>query len=284
MRHMALEIAFVANNSSNTIPTIASDDGVNWSGNTATPLQAGSGGGISTATFGNYVALSFGEGSARQVVLSPSPGIWSTETSFDNAVFGALCYFSNRLFLISSALTGESPLLYVCSSADGTGWTLRQPLARRTSCQPALAVFNGALFMAFADENGKFMITSTTDGTNWSDSLQLNESTKFSPALAVHNGELCVVFVAANASGNILVCRSSDGRFWTGNQAIGETTNGPPSAISYSGRLYVSFIAKNPTNTLLVCSSPDAQNWSGNINTHQSTQPNFDTNKLYVRP
>jgi hypothetical protein len=281
---MTLEIAFVANNPSKVILTIASEDGNVWTGNTPTPVSASDGGGISATTFGRAVALCFGEGSGRRVILSTAPGLWSTEAAFDNAVFGAVCGYSNRLFLLSTGFSGEAPPLYSCSSTDGVTWTARQPLNIRSSCQPALAVFNGALFMVYTNENNNFMVASSQDGENWSASLQLNESTNFSPALTAHNGELCVVFVAANPSGDVLICRSTDGRFWTGNQRIGQTTNGPPSTVSYNGRLYVSFIAKNSTNTLLICSSSDAQDWGQNVNTHQSTQPGWDTNKLFVRP
>src|SRR5262249_32601081 len=115
----------------------------------------------------------------------------------------ALAEFNGRLHM---AFLDDNPSksdLWICQSPDGKMWskctTITQQNRAASKAAPALAAFNGKLYMAFVDSDwqndlshpiGKtdIWICSSSDGTNWSPVTNITSlnhaATKGAPALA----------------------------------------------------------------------------------------------------
>ena len=117
------------------------------------------------------------------------------------------------------ALTGTSPI-----------WSSGNSVNQLSQTAPALAVFNGTLFLAFVATDGtnNLYVCSSTDGVNWTGGEKVNQLSQKAPALAVFNGTLFLAFVATDGTNNLYVCSSTDGVNWTGGEKVNQLSQKAP--------------------------------------------------------
>jgi hypothetical protein len=150
-----------------------------------------------------------------------------------------------------------------------TGLGPHAVVTEASKCAPALAVFDGKLWMAFVANNdtNTLLLSSSPDGVNWTREKPPNESSKCSPALAGSEERLYLAFVADNDSNDLLVTSTDDGMSWTRGAAPNESSKcGPALSGNYglvpnepenSFRLWMAFVANNDSNDLLITESID---------------------------
>jgi hypothetical protein len=144
--------------------------------------------------------------------------------------------------------------------------------------QPALASFNGNLYVAFQanDSSHTFFVTSSSDGTN------LPTATGYSnihigsaPALAVYDGNLYAAFQANDSSHALFVTSSSNGTDWPTAWPISNVLIGSAPAMAvFNGELYVAFRANDSSNDLWIASSSNGTSFSSQVISGQSVGGN----------
>ena len=109
-------------------------------------------------------------------------------------------------------------------------WTGGEKVNQLSQTAPALAVFNGTLFLAFVATDGtnNLYVCSSTDGVNWTGGEKVNQLSQKAPALAVFNGTLFLAFVATDGTNNLYVCSSTDGVNWTGGEKVNQLSQKRP--------------------------------------------------------
>src|SRR5215470_16683042 len=175
---MSMYLAFVANNNTNRLLVSNSANGNNWQ---------------PSSQVGN-------ESSKR------APAI-----SFINS--------GPQGFTLGFVANDASNQLLVSHSADGQTWSPNTHVQNQASkAAPALAVFDGKLWIAFVANNAsnQLLVSESAGGKNWSPSTQVqNQSSKAPPALGVFDSKLWIAFVANDASNQLLVTHSAGGKNWS---------------------------------------------------------------------
>jgi hypothetical protein len=147
---------------------------------------------------------------------------------------------------------------------------------RNTDFGPALAAFNGALYVAWTgtDSNHHINIASSTDGVHFGNQVtpfaSEGNNTGFAPALAVFHGRLYVGWTGTDSNHHINVASSADGIHF-GNQVTpflgsNNTVNAPAlgtfaSSSQPNGALVVGWSGTDPNHTLNFSSSADGINF-----------------------
>jgi len=222
-------VAFKANDSSNSIHIGSSADGITWGSFTTVPDQS----------------------------TSAAP---------------ALATFNNKLFLAWKA-NDSTNKIYYATSADGINWTwpahANSIPNQSTSASPALAAFNGSIYIAWKanDSSNKIFYGSSTNGTTWASSYSSvsGQSTSAAPALAAFNDKLFLMWKANDSSNKIYFAYSTDGTTWAwpanANSIPNQSTSASPAIAAFKGRLYISWKANSSNNKIYYGSSPDGLTW-----------------------
>jgi hypothetical protein len=176
-----LHVAFVANNSSNTLLVYYSStpgDPSSWSATVA--VNQTSANAPSLAAYGPsgqtgdlYLAFVANNGSGDIFVCSlPAGGVWSKAT-----VTGQACHFS-----------------------------------------PSLAVFGPTLYLAFAAANGSkdLLLCSRNANGTWSGAVPMNQSSSATPCAVAFGPNLSAGFIANNSGREVLLASASNPSSWTG--------------------------------------------------------------------
>ena len=170
-----LHIAFVANNSSNTLLVYFSatpDDPKSWSATVAT-----------NQTSANAPALA---------AYGPSgqPG---------------------ELYLAFVAENGSNDI-FVCSIAPNGTWSKATVSGQSCHFSPSLAVLNETLYLVFAAANGSndLLLSSLNANGSWSASVPMNQSTSATPCAVAFGAGLSAGFVANGSSGEILLVSAAN--------------------------------------------------------------------------
>jgi len=178
-----LQMAYIANNESNTLLRVGSATGVNWGPETAV---------------------------VSGVVHSSKAG-------------PALAAFNGQLHMAYIANNETNTLLHIASSDGvnwGPETAVSSGLTHSSKAGPALAAFNGQLHMVYIanNETNTLLHIASFDGVNWGPetvvSSGLTHSSKAAPALAVLDGQLHMAYIANNESNMLLHIASFDGVNW----------------------------------------------------------------------
>lgn len=127
------------------------------------------------------------------------------------------------------------------SRFDGSSWTNPQVVyGTGTDGDPALAVFDGRLYLAWRGVNPDQSIYWTTfNGTSWAPQQQINVHTTHGPALATLDNKLYLVWKGMDTDQN-LWWSSFDGNAWADQQEIPDTvTSTGPALAGFGGKLYI---------------------------------------------
>lgn len=157
---------------------------------------------------------------------------------------------------------------------DGTNYTFKD-IGNQSQNNPALAVFNDTLYMAFTGTNYHLNIWSSSDGLTWGNQhIYDQNSSKVGPALAVFNGLLYWAFTGTD--GYLNLWSSSDGVTF-GDQITFNGQAGNPSAVStvgpglgvFNNTLYLAYSDTN--QDLYTLATTDGRTWNPNYVTNEST-------------
>ena len=136
---------------------------------------------------------------------------------------------------------------------------------------PALAVFNGNLYLAWTgtdsnntlniarlDASGTSIVTQKTVGSNRSFT---------GPALAAYSGNLYLAWTGSVGSGeNLNIAVSSDGLDFTGHKLVGSNTSfTSPALAASSSALYIAWAGNDPNHTLNAAYSIDGLDFTGQV-------------------
>ena len=163
-------------------------------------------------------------------------------------------------------------LEYLGASFDGMQWSGQQVLSDRgTNTSPALAEFNGKLYMAWTgfagwkEEETRNIYWSTYDGTRWSGQQRVleyegAEATIASPALAEFKGKLYMAWTGYFSSN--VKWSTFDGTVppkprspWSPQQSADSSPLGltiSPTLAEFDGRLYMTWVGPehDPTGSI----------------------------------
>jgi hypothetical protein len=237
-----------------------------WMGNFPN-LPSANPGGLNTAlnpdNVDGYPDLAVGRVPARNVndVAVYVQKIITYETTIAQKVAGTFTFVHDEIYGALNLTTD----MVTASGLANTDSPIQYFLIENSSSVPALTVFNGSLWTAFADGNGNLQVCSSADGQNWPASSFFpvtNQSSSVPPAAiafapAGQKQQLWVAFVATNGSNDILLCSSADGQIWPASNvymAVKGATNSSPSLAVFNEQLWMAYIDLN--NNLQVRSSP----------------------------
>jgi hypothetical protein len=134
-------------------------------------------------------------------------------------------------------------------------------LAQTTFWQPALAAFNGKLYLAFAGTDRQLNVMSSTDGLNFGTPVVIpNNSSQVGPGLAAFNGSLYLAWAGTDSRHRINYVTSTDGVTWGGQTLFGnEASVGNPALAASSTQLLIAYNGVNSAHNLnvacIVCTS-----------------------------
>jgi|GEM_PF-1573593 len=191
----------------------------------------------------------------------------------------ALAVFNGKLYLAYRG-SGLSNNLYVCSSSDGSNWGSQTNVTDQNSAQttttagPALAAYNGRLYMGYEGKAGTSLngadlyICSTSDGTNWGSQTDVNDINGAQcfngVSLAVNGGLLFAIYHGAHTA-QIYGC-AFNGSAWSANQINFTDLNGAGSAIgpalsAFQNQFYTAYQGTLVSNNLW--EFPFTATWNG---------------------
>jgi hypothetical protein len=154
---------------------------------------------------------------------------------------------------IGGLFSGPSATIWF-TAFDGADWVIPDvPVSQNghslTSEGPAMALFNGKLFLAYKGAGSNDLWFNTFDGANWlATDLEITQNghskTDAGPALAVFNGKLFLAYKGAGS--NDLWFNTFDGANWLATDleisqnGRSQTDAGPALAV-YDGKLYLAY-------------------------------------------
>jgi hypothetical protein len=294
-----LWVAFVVNNSTDSVLLCSTADGQHWTDHTKVGETSKTA--LSLAAFHDrlwvaFVASDWNLRSNQLLICSSADGqTWTGPISVNgqtSRTAPSLAAFNNRLWVAFVANDGSNQLL-ICSSADGQTWT--GPISvhgQLSKTAPSLAVFAGPfddftphhhidrLWVAFVANNStdSVLLCSTHDGQTWTDNTRVGEGSQTAPSLAVRYHQMWIGFIANNASHEVLALWTLDGLDWygpgLGNSDLppsGQSSKIAPSLAFFEpnnpkslggASLFVAFVANDGSNQLLF-NAFNGANWSG---------------------
>ena len=270
-----LSLVYVLNDGSNQIYAAATDDIDDWTAPVS--VRQTSSAALCLAPFNGGLCLAFISNDINHKILTCLSTDGQTWT--DNAKSGqtsparpALAEFNGKLWLAFIANDSHHKLL-ICSSEDGKHWSDDKKVIgpttktdpETTSTGPALAAFNGSLWVAFIANNSsnQVLVCSSADGENWSsNSLVSNAASAYAPALTAFDGKLRLAFVQGDAT--VQVSSSPDGLAWSTTPLFaGVTSQAAPALAVFNETLWLACI--NSSNQITLYSSTDGMNWSDGL-------------------
>lgn len=141
-------------------------------------------------------------------------------------------------------------------------------LSAQSNISPAMAEFNGSLYIAWADTRYGLHITwsppgdfwptqNPPDGTKWQTGQPLNEFTYNAPALCVFGNKLYIAYTGIDHS-SLNVMSSQDGQRFSGKITIpAEVSGWGPALAVFGGRLFLAWTGVDQQRQLNIISSPD---------------------------
>jgi hypothetical protein len=286
-----LVACFVANNDTDDLLTIASQDGVNWTPNrrgyphlASRPALVRYGGNFYVA-FRNgrdelVVEWGYEEGAEIGIRWPPEFGGEldigiARSYSFPALVVVTPPYENNWLGMYFTAANDTSTMLYMkVETLSAWGHHTASALDGVSSqAGPAVVSHDRGITMAFLANNDTNDLLVLQGGPlSGLPHSSVGGSSKFAPALAFFRGQYWMAFVANNDTNDLLVANSDDGRQWSEATRIGGSSKDSPALAVLGDRLYMALVANNDSNDLLIKSSADGEHWSPDTRMNQSSK------------
>jgi hypothetical protein len=154
----------------------------------------------------------------------------------------------------------------------------KRTLDEYTPVGPALAAFNGRLFMAWTgiDEFAQLNVISSADGVTWrnQDKVVVREDSRYGPALCAFQGRLYMAWTGVDEFAQLNVISSVDGVNWRNEDkvVVQENSIATPALVSIhdplghpADRLYLSWTGTDRPNHLNLLSSSDGTTFSNKV-------------------
>jgi len=214
---------------------------------------------------------------APQPLVASAPAV-STFGDTSNAA-PALVEFHGKPFMAWSGSTdGSLKLAVVVRGQNGYQLASKVTLSNFLSPgrSPALAVFNGRAYMAWAGTNGQLNVVSTADGIHI-EKVTLADTSRAGPTLAAFNGRLYLGWTGLD--GRLNVESSANGMTFGNKVTLNETSfirSGnqfvelAPALASFGGRLYIAWTGTD--SHLNVESSSNGMVFSNKVTLGETSQ------------
>lgn len=126
------------------------------------------------------------------------------------------------------------------------------PTDKTSNWQPAIAAFNGKLYLAYTGLDGRLNVASSIDGQTFGASTIIpNNSSAVGPGLTAFNGNLYIAWAATDGRRTINIMRSADGVSWVNKQLFGsEASRGNPAIAGSSSQLLIAWNGTDNARTL----------------------------------
>jgi hypothetical protein len=174
-------------------------------------------------------------------------------TTFTDTTLAAptLARFQGKTFIAWSG-TGVGSLNVATVVKGGSGYQLTSKVTLGADLSPgrspALTVFNGRLYMAWSEPDGKLNVISSLDGIHFGNQVTLGDTSLAGPALAAFNGRLYLAWTGTD--GRLNFESSTDGMTFGNKLILNQTsyistgtqvTFLAPSLTSYAGKLWIAW-------------------------------------------
>lgn len=250
-----------------------SDDQNNWAWSDEHKMvQAFSEAAPALAVFlGNVCCVARGGGSDQTFYWMYYDGSsWSNYEKINGWSIGsngtpALAVFQDKLYVVARGENSDQT--FYCMTFDGelqVGWSRYYQINSEAGSPdgPALAVFNGTLYLAYRSEDHQLYYM-TFDGSYWSTYQHISSpaSTGSAPALVVFQDRLFCVF-RGNTGESTLWYMTFDGNDWSPEQQISEYvfSGDTPSLAVFQNKLYC--VARGLGDESLWWMTFDGESWS----------------------
>jgi hypothetical protein len=158
--------------------------------------------------------------------ISPAVALTFAQTAHQGP---SLAVFNNKIYIAVTGTNAQSTI-YINSSSDGINWpgTFQSlaPLASIPNAGPALAAFNGSLYLAWTNGGGnQIEIAHSSDGVNFGGTIDLGTNSAYistgSPALTATANDLVLSWLGTTSGQQaILTSYSTDGVNWSTPLAV----------------------------------------------------------------
>jgi hypothetical protein len=183
----------------------------------------------------------------------------------------SLAVYKDELHLgfVSSA----DNMLQTCTFADWRGWCNAASPGQGSYHSPAIADFDGKLWMASIDPNTQLIrILYTTNGLGWMEEPEIPGSTSLiAPAITAFDNALWLAFVEDDTERKLRITSSGD---WSTSKWIaGASSAHAPSLVVFKDTLWVAFLSNDSQKEIRLCqSSSDGSSWKPSISmNHQKS-------------
>ena len=122
---------------------------------------------------------------------------------------------------------------------DLEGRQLLSTLPETSDFAPAMAYFNGKIYIAWTGTNGDLNVESSSNGRTFGNKVTLPETSNAGPALASFDGRLDIAWTGTD--GRLNDESSSDGKSFGRKVTLPETSNAGPALASFGGRLDIAW-------------------------------------------
>jgi hypothetical protein len=185
--------------------------------------------------------------------------------------------FNNELWVAYGGLTSVDPkndtYVYVAENSNGginyggkSQVVVSGPDTVASDANPALAVFNGNLYLAYNDAYGNSNFVVSSDGYNWGSQVYgCNPGGNYfydaSPTLAVF-GSYLYVGLRDHDTQAMVICRIASNNSVTVTEYPSITLNFNPGLGVFNGSLYAAIESNANSHTIYFYTSPDGSNWT----------------------
>jgi hypothetical protein len=219
-------------------------------------------------------------------------------TEYSNILVGGQAYgmggvgtaiWNNNLYVAYTDNSGNGDL-WLIHTSDGTTFSAptqvtSSPTAVYSANNPSLAVYSGALYVAYVDSSGGPDYVSTTDGTSFSAVNKLCGGTAgASPSMAVFNSKLFMGYL--NATNHTLsVCTIETGYITSYSQYPSISLGDSPSLGVFGSTLYIAYRDNSSSHYIYLAYSSTGTSFTvstGPNSSHTSTAPSIVVHNGYL--
>lgn len=145
-------------------------------------------------------------------------------------------------------------LSLVIAGATAPGVASAVPTDKTSNWQPAIAAFNGRLYLAYTGLDGRLNVASSTDGVTFGASTIIpNNTSAVGPGLAAFNGELYIAWAATDGRRSINIMQSANGVSWVNKRLFRfDASLGNPALAGSSSQLLIAWNGTDGAHTLNV--------------------------------
>ncbi len=142
----------------------------------------------------------------------------------------AIAGFNDKIYMAVVNGSSGDRIAITSSSDGGAKFGNLVDFPERTNTTPALATFDGRLYIAWRGTNSahELNVESSTNGVNWGDKVTLPESSIAGPALASVDGRLYISWTGTDPAHELNVESSADGVNFGNRVTLPESSSAGP--------------------------------------------------------